>query len=334
MMPMKSLLLADLTRLTLGAAGLRAGPQRLPILIFHRVRATPDPLAPGEIDAAGFEALLRLLARGFKVLTLGEAAQRLQQGELPRRALCITFDDGYADNAEIALPLLQKHGLRASFFVSSGFLDGGRMWNDSIIESVRLSPCQSVDLELLGEPFSAREDLASLPARRALLGKLLGKIKYLTPEQRQPLIEQLQQRLSVRELPRDLMMRSEQVRQLRDAGMEIGAHTVEHPILRTLSADQARGEIQRGREALAQLLDQPIEVFAYPNGKPAQDYEAAHVEMVRELGFKAAVSTSPGIATQGDDLFQLPRFSPWRAPASLGWTLQLLAQYRQPYASA
>ena len=330
---MKLNLLAGLTRASLAVTQL-TGPQRLPILIFHRVRAQPDPMAPSEIDAAGFDTLLGVLARSFKVLTLGDAAVRLQAGSLPARALSITFDDGYADNADIALPLLQKHGLKASFFVSSGFLDGGRMWNDSIIESVRQSPRDTADLTFLGDGFSATEDMRSVNARRSLLERLLRAIKYLTPEQRQPVIATLQECLTVDRLPHDLMMRSEQVRLLRTAGMEIGAHTRDHPILCTLSADAAREEIQEGRKALEHILGEAVDVFAYPNGKPGQDYDAVHVDIVRELGFKAAVSTSQGIATKGDDLFQLPRFTPWRTPGSLGWTLQLLAQYPQTYASA
>ena len=71
---------------------------------------------------------------------------RLQQGRLPPRALAITFDDGYADNRTVAAPLLERHGLPCTFFVATGFLDGGRMWNDTLIETVRRAPGQTLDL--------------------------------------------------------------------------------------------------------------------------------------------------------------------------------------------
>ena len=85
---------------------------RLSILIYHRVRAVRDPLFPHELDAAGFDQHLCILSSLFNVLPLEQAIARLRRGTLPERPACITFDDGYADNAEIALPILQRHHLR------------------------------------------------------------------------------------------------------------------------------------------------------------------------------------------------------------------------------
>lgn len=127
----------------LSPSGARA---RLSVLIFHRVLPQPDPLFPDEIDAARFDAILGWLRSWFNVLPLDEAAQRLKDGSLPARAAALSFDDGYADNHDIALPLLQKHGLPCSFFIATGFLDGGRMWNDTLIESIRLSTKPLLDL--------------------------------------------------------------------------------------------------------------------------------------------------------------------------------------------
>jgi peptidoglycan/xylan/chitin deacetylase (PgdA/CDA1 family) len=107
------------------------------------------------------------------------------------------------------------------------------------------------------------------------------------------------------------MMREEQVRELHNAGMEIGAHTVTHPILLNTAPDAARREIVDSGRRLAEIVRQPIRVFAYPNGKPGQDYGPEHVRMVREAGYVAAVSTGSGVATVRSDKFQLPRFTPW-----------------------
>ena len=101
-----------------------AAGRRLSILIFHRVLPRPDPLFPDEIDAAQFDRLMALVAGGYNVLSLGRALPLLATSQLPPRALVITFDDGYADNAEIALPILRRHGLVATFFVASGFQIG------------------------------------------------------------------------------------------------------------------------------------------------------------------------------------------------------------------
>ena len=110
---------------------------RLSILIFHRVLAQVDPLFPEEVDAARFDVICGWLRRWFNVLPLDAAVRRLRDGSLPRRAAAITFDDGYADNHDIALPILKKHGLPSTFFIATGFLDGGCMWNDTVIEAIR-----------------------------------------------------------------------------------------------------------------------------------------------------------------------------------------------------
>ena len=108
-----------------------------------------------------------------------------------------------------------------------------------------------------------------------------------------------------------LMMQPEQVRQLRALGMDIGAHTVTHPILSRLEPNAAFEEMARSKDELESLLSEPIELFAYPNGVPHRDYSAEHVAMARDCGFKAAVSTSWGAASARSDRFQLPRFTPW-----------------------
>ena len=163
----------------------------LSILIYHRVLARPDPLFPGEVDRVLFQRQLRLLRRFYTPLPLHLALQRLQDGSLPPRAACITFDDGYADNAEHALPLLQQHGLHATFFIATGYLDGGQMWNDRVIDAVRQVKAATLDLRDLGLDLLP---LASLAQRRAAIEHVLGRLKYLPLEQRQHLAVEVQRR--------------------------------------------------------------------------------------------------------------------------------------------
>ncbi|MFG6428490.1 polysaccharide deacetylase family protein [Roseateles sp. LYH14W] len=284
---------------------------RLSVLIFHRVLREPDPLFPEEVDATRFDELLGWVKSWFNVLPMDEAARRLQDGSLPARAAALTFDDGYTDNHDVALPLLQRHGLPCSFFVATGFLNGGRMWNDTLIEAVRRSTLPMLDLRGLRDAQGADLGQHGLSNRRALLQALIPRVKYLVPEQRQVCVDAIAARAeSV--LPDDLMMSSGQVRALRAAGMQIGAHTVSHPILATLSPQQAADEMARSRDMLQSLLGERVGLFAYPNGRPGTDYlPDVHPGLVRELGFDAAVSTRWAAARQGEDVFQIPRFTPW-----------------------
>src|SRR6267143_1774593 len=122
----------------------------LSILIYHRVIAEADPLVPGEVCAREFDWQLTVLGRWFRVLPLLEAVARLRNGELPVRAACVTFDDGYADNVTTALPILRRHGVPATFFLATAFINGGRMWNDTVIETVRRAPGNALDARPVG----------------------------------------------------------------------------------------------------------------------------------------------------------------------------------------
>lgn len=296
---------------------------RLQILIFHRVLREPDPLFPEEMCAAQFDSICGWLRDWFEVMPLQTAVNRLRAGDLAGRAAVITFDDGYADNHDVALPVLQRHGLVASFFVATGFLDGGRMWNDCIIETIRRCRADAVDAGAAG--LDEVLPLHDVGSRRHAIDRLIRALKYLRPEERDSRVDSFSRACDV-EIPRDLMMTSGQVRALHRAGQCIGAHTVNHPILARLDPDEARCEISRSRAVLEGLLDKPVLTFAYPNGQPGVDYSANTVSMVRDLGFELAVSTAWGAANCSSDPFQLPRFTPWDRGRSR-FALRLVGNY-------
>jgi peptidoglycan/xylan/chitin deacetylase (PgdA/CDA1 family) len=279
----------------------------LTVLLYHRVLARADEMNPEEPLAAGFDTQMALLSRIFHVLPLDDALARLAEGTLPARALCITFDDGYLDNLEVALPILQRHGLVATFYVATGLINGGRMMHDTAVETVRRVPSGTVDLEWLALGTRAVGDIAS---RLSLVADIVGKIKYLPFAERSEACRRLAAMVDD-PLPTDLMMTSEQVRALKRAGMRIGAHTHEHPILARLDAEQARAQIVKSRDVLADVIGAAPTSFAYPNGKPGKDYTAEHVAMVREAGFSSAVSVAFGTASRASDHLQIPRFCPW-----------------------
>ncbi len=289
------------------------GRGRLNILIFHRVRPVRDPLFPGEPDRADFDRLMGLVAENFHCISLPEAVDRLAAGRpLPPRAVAISFDDGYADNRTEAVPVLQAHGLTASFFVASGFLDGGCMWNDRVIELVRAYPGPQLDLAPLG---LGRHACATIADKAALLGWLLPEFKYRQPAARAEAIDALAA-ITGGKIPADLMMSSAQVREMQAAGMEVGGHTRSHPILATLDEEAILREIGEDRERLGAILGAAPSLFAYPNGKPGKDYLPGHPDLVRRCGYRAAFSTAWGCVTADSDLFQVPRFTPWdRSPA-------------------
>lgn len=299
------------------------GKQRLSILIYHRVVPRIDPMRPNEPTVAQFDWQMRLLRDNFSPLPLVEAVDRLRAGTLPERAVCVTFDDGYADNELYAMPILKKYAVPATVFVSTGFLNGGRMWNDTVIEVCRNFDGNELDL---GELGLGCYSLQSYPQRLAAVDNIIQRIRHLDPLARAALVHQIEKRVTA--LPDDLMLTDAQIQSLARNGVSIGAHTVNHPILCSVSSAIARSEIQDSKSHLEELLQEQIEVFAYPNGRPGVDYNEEHRDMVEALGFKAAVSTHWGVSTRQSDSLQLPRFTPWDRQ-ELKFAIRLLYGYRQ-----
>lgn len=286
------------------------GP-RLSIFIFHRVLPEHDPLMPGEPSIDEFDSIIGWIKKDFQIFRLGEALERFPSESEGKPIAALTFDDGYADNFNHALPILRKHGVAATFFIATGYLDGGRMWNDTIIESIRLANTGELDLSRLGlDRYTLSNDAEKL----SCIYKLINHCKYLEPTIRSITTNMIGD-LCGHKLPQNLMMQSDDLRSMQASGMEIGAHTVTHPILARLSLAEAKVEIDLGREILQGILGTPINYFAYPNGQPKVDYLPEHAEIIKKSGFKAAVSTAWGVMTKQSNIYELPRFTPWdRSP--------------------
>lgn len=293
---------------SIGSVVMRTGNRaRLSILIYHRILDKPDPMLQDEIDADTFAKHMRALANYFNVIPLGEAIDKLRNGSLPPRAASITFDDGYENNASVALPILQAHSLPACFFIATEYLGGECMWNDVVIEALRNTTKDRLDLADINLGVHQLETFAD---RLATMRKLLPELKKLIPAARTESVSQILAAADV-QMPKNMMMTPSQIKVLADAGMEIGGHTVSHPILSTLTDEQARAEIRGGKERLEAIIGKSVVLFAYPNGRPERDFTARHVELVRDLGFDAAVTTASGTATRDTNPFLLPRFTPW-----------------------
>jgi peptidoglycan/xylan/chitin deacetylase (PgdA/CDA1 family) len=294
--------------------------QRLTILIYHQVLAEPDSLYPEQMHARRFAQHMSLLRRYFHPLPLTDAVKRLQQGCLPKTAVAVTFDDGYLNNLEIALPILKQYQIPATCFIATGFSDGSCMWNDIVSNTVRNCDLATLNLHAFNDVL-----ISPLPSsdRTALAQSLLQAIKYLPPDVRLQRAKQFATDNHYQ--PKPLMMQPADWHKWQAAGMEIGAHTVHHPILASLDSEHAWAEINESRE---QLLNSGIRLtgFAYPNGRFGKDFNERDVELVKRAGFEFAVSTNPGSNNQQQDCFRLKRFTPWDR-SMLRFHIRLLQQH-------
>ena len=280
---------------------------KLTILLFHKVPLVADPLTPTEPEFSQFEHILDYLQENASVLPLTEAANALTRGTLPKKAVALTFDDGYDEWLSTVSPALKSRNMHATFFVTTEQLDGPALWHERIIAAVRALPDTGVRLPYGFGEFS---DLHQAGSRIRLISGLQERLKYAPLPERLGAIEMIEaQARSPLVWPKPFDRSS--VRDLHSQGFEIGGHTISHPILNECSDDQAMQEIAGCREELEGMIGGVVSTFAYPNGRPLKDYEGRHVAMVKSAGYKVAVATSGGAARNDSDVFQLPRFTPW-----------------------
>ena len=316
----------SLRRATLSLVSPAGRRARLQVLTYHRVLEERDPLVPDEPDAAAFRAQMTGLAELCSVLPLPEAAERLAAGTLPARAACVTFDDGYANNHQVAAPILEEVGVPATFFIAGGAVDRGIMWNDLVIEAIRRAPA-ALDCGPIGGEAVPLPDAA---ARVAAVPRILDSMKYRPLGERWEAAVALYERNVEGPPPRQMMTR-EQVRDLARRGFDVGGHTVTHPILATLPAAEARQEIEGCWEWVRDVTGVAPRSFAYPNGRPGRDFGPEHAAMAREAGFEVAVTTLWGSARRRDDPMLLPRYTPWETDQAGLW-LRLMKTSLRSYA--
>jgi peptidoglycan/xylan/chitin deacetylase (PgdA/CDA1 family) len=278
-----------------------------PVLAFHRVNDDDDPFMPS-LPTTLFAARMEHIARHYTVLTVEDLVERLRQGQVPRQALALTFDDGYRDNLTHAAPILARYGLPATIFLTTGCI-GTReiLWFDRL--ALALKTTRQTHLRPAG---GAELPLASTAERLRALEAALGHLKGLPDAERRQTLDQLLRELGGGPIdsPKRLMLSWDEVGVLRGLGFSVGAHSVSHPILSRLSPEVARREINDSKAAIERALGTRPRAFAYPNGG-AEDVNELTVRLVKEAGFTCAVTTRRGLNTSSTPLLELRRGGPW-----------------------
>jgi len=275
----------------LGAVGRIYGADRITVLAYHRVvdhTAPGFPAFAGNVSASPqeFAEQMEWLSRRFTVVSLDEVVAAVRGAPLPNRAALITFDDGYRDNRDHALPVLRRLGLPAVLFVATDHIrTGDPFWWDRVA-AVFAAGEGAADLPLLGPTRWVADDA------RALASRWIARAKELPDGELRSAVEDL---AAVRPgLALDgLVLDWDGVRQMAAHGVAIGGHTRTHPILTRVSPERASDEIRRGREEVQAEVGGPVLGFAYPNGMAA-DFDDSTVSAVAAAGFRVAFSLVPG----------------------------------------
>jgi peptidoglycan/xylan/chitin deacetylase (PgdA/CDA1 family) len=267
----------------------------LRILNYHGVcedHLAREPwMPPSFITRSNFEWQLQYLSKRATVLSLAEALARLQAGNLPRGAVALTFDDGYANNLTVAYPILRKFGTPATIFLATHYIESGDFFVFDRPRFLGQSQGNGQDTTHLVEEFWQAYRRGPLDAALAESAPWWNQISArITVEQRDAL-----RPLTLNEL------------MSLDPGLvELGAHTHRHPILRFEHPDRREWEIATSIARVREWTGRPVRFFAYPNGK-AGEFDEFDKQVLRSHGIAAAFSTIHGLNRKNQDPFAYRR---------------------------
>jgi peptidoglycan/xylan/chitin deacetylase (PgdA/CDA1 family) len=308
--------LVNRTRLVPGGAGRTIGPRLVErsgrnaqILIYHRVNDEGDPYFGG-IPPALFERQMAYLASRFTVLPLEDLVSALGERTLPPNAVAVTLDDGYRDNYLEAFPIFRRHSIPATIFLATSAIGSDRaLWHDAVFSAFRETKAPALDS--FG-PRGIGGALGTAGERLAVQQEVLGYLRAVPDEERAEAVVRLREVLRVGPTPAvpGLMLSWDEAREMSRGGIRFGSHTVSHPLLSRVGSDRARRELEDSKSIIEERLGVPVVGFAYPNGTLA-DYLPETKTLLREAGYRFAVTTSSGANDETTDLFELRRGTPW-----------------------
>lgn len=279
----------------------------LPIVTYHRLgvpKSNARDLDETVVDATkeGFERQVALLMRRFTLLGVEDLRLHfLEHRPLPKNPALITFDDGYRECHDIALPVLKRAGAKATFFISTDHVsDRKAFWWDRANYLVKRSTKSRAEVDY---PTHAVFDLTG--DRTQVVQQILDVIKETFALDVERYLQTLSAAFGVpwgpeddRRITDDVLMTWDQVRAMRREGMDIQSHTRTHRVLQTLPADDLREELEGSRRILEEQLDEPIRAIAYPVSLSPGEHDEIF-EAVRRAGYDLGFSTSQGLGPLG-----------------------------------
>lgn len=284
---------------------LRAQNGRYQILVYHRVGTAGDPFVPA-VPPAVFEAHVRHLRRHFNLVPLTDLLAAAMRREVPPRALAVTFDDGYEDLYTHAFPILLRYRVPATVYLTTGLIDGtGGMWNDRLGAAIRDTKAAVLDVV----PGCPPLPLETGAERRRALACVLSVLKRRAPEERENIVAGVERALGVSPPRAPRLLRWRQIEEMSAAGIDFGAHTVNHPILSSLPSAEAEWEIAEPKRIIEERLQRPVVHFAYPNGR-REDFTEETKRLVKAAGFRSAATTIFDANTAATDAYELRRLGP------------------------
>ena len=282
-------------------------PHSVGLVYYHSINEYREDRirVPNIVTPTAFEAQIQYLASIAKVIPIQEYLDHIKKKEpLPQKSIVITFDDGYKDNLTIASPILQKYGVPATFFISTGYIGTGKMkWEDQLSCLIRRSKVDVISLGLQARYISF--NIGSEKDKFRAINMLVNILGYLTQSERESVLDELAKQLKVKCTDQvDVMMTWDDVRKLADTpGFSIGSHTVTHQHLTRISLDNVKWEVTNSKEHIEREIGRAVTLFSYPKGDFNKDVIAA----VQSAGYTSAGTIEYGQNNIYSDPFRLKR---------------------------
>jgi peptidoglycan/xylan/chitin deacetylase (PgdA/CDA1 family) len=313
--------------------------RKVRILMYHGI-SSGDIGIWTQVPIADFERQMAHVRRWYSVIGLGEACDILRGWKKgPAYPLVITFDDGFLNNRTHAYPVLKKHDMPASIFLTTSFVDkdprfGGMIRTDYILCLFRQSLQREVDLRDCGLGLHTLE---SIEQRTQVAYQISGALKRMNHVDENRIIDIIAQRLGAEPfegdgIPFESLDWSDVKEFHREGLVTIGAHTISHEILTMLPRDKMVWEIVGSKAEIEACLGAPVRFFAYPNG--TRDDFDGEVKSEVAARFECALSTIPGLNSPGDDLYELRRIGigngikPWKFKLELSGMIGIMGRLK------
>lgn len=306
----------------------RLSPKAI-ILLYHRVADVEIDPQLLSVSPAHFSEHMQILREFYHPKSLGDIYQEKKAKRFPNQSVMVTFDDGYADNFLVAQNILNASEIPATVFVTSRMVDNKKEYWWDELERVFLSPDPlprqlellinneiisfEFDSELPRNAFEGWNVLSQSPrnSRQDAYLFLMGVLRKSNFSTKENLLSEIFAWAGLNRNTgrlKNLSVSSTLLSSLPKNGfIDVGAHTVTHPQLSSLSQSEQESEISGSKSDIEQILDRPIYAFAYPFGE-RRDYSKDSIRLVRQAGFNCACSNFSGLTTWLTDPFQLPRF--------------------------
>jgi peptidoglycan/xylan/chitin deacetylase (PgdA/CDA1 family)/SAM-dependent methyltransferase len=281
------------------------------VLLYHRVGGSdPDPHRLN-VSSDAFAAQMEWLAQTCAVIPLTDLVEGARRGSLPPRAVAVTFDDGYLDTLSVAAPILERFNLPATCFATTAGLDGPHVfWWDQLASALLSSDDvpATIDLTLPDGPFSMATTSRGL--RLLAHNRIYHSLVHAGIDERERVMDEIVG-WSHGALPSAACRRmtADELRQLSNAGVEVGAHTVRHLQLPALSRPEQVTEIADSRHVLERVLGRQVTALAYPFGA----FDESSVAAARDAGVTCAFTCERRALDGSADPLALPRVDPQTA---------------------